>query len=186
MASDKDLVSYDTALMYLGEDEESVDSELLEFTISGVSEYIQDIYCERQFRDTDYTEVYDGKGSDTLNLNHYPVNSISFLSVDDSEVDSEDYDFYPDEGILYYSSGFPDERRIIEVEYNAGYTLDSMPKSIQMPTLELIKNEWDRKDISNLHYSRETIGDYSYTIDKRVPTELVLKLDKLKNKYVFV
>ncbi len=79
MASDTDLVSYNTALMYLDVDDADIDTSSLEFVITGVSEYIQDIYCDRRFRAKDYSEVYDGQGSETLNLKHYPVNSIDEL-----------------------------------------------------------------------------------------------------------
>lgn len=87
---------------------------------------------------------FDGSGTDTLILPAYPVNTVTHVYIDDTwvfgagtEVDSGDYTWYPDEGLLVYPRGtFPKGRKNVRVEYNGGFS--TVPDRIQRATVEAV------------------------------------------------
>lgn len=110
----------------------------LERLINSASASIEN-YCNRHFEKRDITKKYKGSGSRELILDHYPVNSVSNLIIDEESKDDYELVNGGKNGILYRDDGFPVIRRgtggivndpvvntekyNIEVTYNAGYVL---------------------------------------------------------------
>ena len=126
-------------------------------------------------RDYDYTKgdkeaIRNGNGTSTLWLPEYPVNSISYLSVDDTEItctnddydDDSGYKWWPS-GELYYSYGFTEGKKNVLLKYNAGYdsTAPEYP-DLQRICLQVIAYYWQRRGLEDKESER--IGNYSYKI----------------------
>ena len=100
----------------------------LESLIDGVSSKVEQ-FLHRNIRLANYIEYQDGKGLEMLYLKQYPVKSITSIYDDidrsfgsTTEVDSDDYTYDPDTGIVYYDSGyFSNGIRNVKITYMAGY-----------------------------------------------------------------
>lgn len=100
-------------------------------------------YTGRRLKARDYTITLDGHGRDELILPEYPVNSVTTLYIDTernfgSETGVTDYLLYEEEGLLYYESGFPNVRKSVRVEYNAGFAAEAVPEDIQIAVVEIV------------------------------------------------
>lgn len=111
--------------------------------------------CLREIEDTgvDVTERYDGSGTSTLQLNRWPIYSVTSVYIDgdrlfpaNSLVAATDYDFYPKTGLLELLPGgggamgvagtFPLARLAVKVTYRGGYSVaspgNSIPEDLKM------------------------------------------------------
>jgi hypothetical protein len=87
---------------------------------------------------------FDGSGAEKLILPNYPINTVTHLYIDsqrafgsDTEVDTDDFTFYPDEGILAYPFvGFPRGVRNVRVVCNAGFS--TVPDRVQKAVVEAV------------------------------------------------
>jgi uncharacterized phiE125 gp8 family phage protein len=73
-----------------------------------------------------YTESYDGDGTAFLELNHYPIISVTSLTVDSTEL-TEDDDFYvykADGYIKLDSDTFDKDLQNIDIVYVAGHGIE--------------------------------------------------------------
>ena len=72
-----------------------------------------------------YTETYDGNDTDCLFLKHYPIISVTSLSIDEDDLASTDYKVYNDEGYIKIDSTtfslFTKDIRNVYIVYTAGY-----------------------------------------------------------------
>ena len=73
-----------------------------------------------------YTESYDGDGSDSLFLNHYPIISVTSLSIDGtalSVVADADFYIYADTGLIKLDSATftTTDYRNVDIVYTAGH-----------------------------------------------------------------
>lgn len=113
--------------------EDSRDEDLLETFINGASEEIE-AKTHRAFVNRTYTDlVISGNGRERIRLPHYPIVSITSLTVGrtgptswGSVRDSDSYEWdetEPEEGILYLTDGSVFDRgsRNIKITYSAGY-----------------------------------------------------------------
>lgn len=75
------LVAKKDVLKFLGIDGLSIEDKNIDLIIAGVEEWIQSVYCHRDFESTDYKERYDGTDTDTLYLDYYPIISLNRLSI---------------------------------------------------------------------------------------------------------
>ena len=100
---------------------------------------------KRRLKAETYTQLYDGNDSESMLLEHYPVNSITSLKIDtsrefgdDTEIESTYYRCEEGSGIIrLYNDRFPDKIDCIQVVYNAGY--ENIPDDLQLAMLEIIK-----------------------------------------------
>jgi uncharacterized phiE125 gp8 family phage protein len=114
-------------------------------------------YCDRTLISATYTDAeYDGTGSDTLVLPHYPVSAITALKASINgaaltEGREEDFVFDSDTGIVTLIGGtFSKEKRGVTITYTAGYTLANVPQDLKQAVLEAIAfryMEMDRKRV---------------------------------------
>jgi len=94
---------------------------LLESLLDSFNDVIED-YLGVTCINTEYTETYDGDGTDTLFLKHYPIASVSSLSVDDETVSSDDYSIYKEEGFIRLDSSiFTKDNQNVSITYTAGH-----------------------------------------------------------------
>lgn len=75
-----------------------------------------------------YTESYDGDGTDCLFLKHYPIISVTSLSIDDtalSVVVDDDFYIYAEEGYIKLDNDTftTTDYKNVDIVYKAGYGL---------------------------------------------------------------
>lgn len=104
-------------------------------------------YTGRVLIAADYTEYYDGMGTDRILLNQYPINTVTSVHIDpdrvygdDTEVESTDYVLYSPTGKIVFPDLEIDENpQSVKVVYNAGYSLADMPSDIKLAMIETVK-----------------------------------------------
>ena len=157
------LVTLDDAQNYLLEDPVAdIDrtEDLIIRLINGVSASAE-TYMNRKILSRPYTEDYDGSGSDTQQLNQYPIISVTSVSTDyyrtfpsESNIALTDIIIYEEEGkivrapsgltvsideetgkIIKFST-FPKGRKNLRVIYTAGYA--TVPHDIKHVVLSEI------------------------------------------------
>lgn len=77
-------------------------------------------------------ETYNGEGHDMLFIKNFPVQSITSLSIDDQQLQPEDYSLDPSTGIV--NGFFPEGWQNIKVTYTGGYPAND-------PELQPYKND---------------------------------------------
>ncbi|MBW1666718.1 MAG: phage head-tail connector protein [Deltaproteobacteria bacterium] len=139
MAVDSDaLTSLDNVKEFLGISG-NTDDALLENLIDRVTDLFES-YCDRKFKAADYTEYHDGKGSDKLFPDQFPINSVASIHDDtdwtwgsDTLIDSDDYRIVDGAYIQCKSDTFTDDVQNVKVVYNAGY--DSIPEDLEQAAI---------------------------------------------------
>lgn len=153
--------------------------------IEAASRYVKD-YTQRAFLRTTYTEYLSGDGTKDLRLSHYPVLSVSSVTVDGTT--ETDYVLLPDEGILVRgdstddpagSIGWDRGTRNIVVTYIGGEIL--VPEPVKRAVILMAKELQQRIDAGAMR--REKLGDYEYemagqevTVYGRVPSVVAMLL----------
>jgi len=154
-------------------------------------------YTDRKLkaRDYDYTvaadevdAIGDGDGTATFFTKQYPVNSITTLKIGDTTITEntawnadDGYILYPEQGKIYYSSGFDAYKKNILLKYNAGYAITTNDfAELKMICCHLVKYVWDNKGRVGL--KQEFLGRYRYTRDDFQNTDkwLFRSLDSYK------
>lgn len=169
------LVTLDEFKQALGETSDTDDARLQDVLDRGTA-YIER-YCRRTFASATYTtELYDGTGTDTLILRHFPIVSGttptvlengSALTVGTNPVNGVDVLVYHEEGELIRPYGVPfyNFRRWYSVTYQAGYA--TIPLEIQQACIDLgmiIAQEKDRKGMQS-----KTVGQQSVSYIRALP-----------------
>jgi len=155
------LVSVEEAKNYLLESPVTnldTKEDLIIRLINGLSSTAE-TYMNRKILARDYTEDYDGTGTDTIQLKQYPINSITSVCVDEDrqfpsskEIQLDDIIIYSEEGkirrspsglyvyiddetgkIIKYSV-FNRGKKNVRIIYNAGYS--TVPYDIKHAVLE--------------------------------------------------
>lgn len=152
------LISLEDLKNLLGIDSTDVDQDLsLTIYINGISDYIQGV--GNTILKADYTEKYQGTGTQELILNHRPINTAT-VKINESEI--TDFEILKGRGILFrdfgwhmQGSSFPmmhdrvnQAYKTIEVNYNAGFK--TVPGDLMMLVSALIKNQRDYDKQGNL------------------------------------
>lgn len=174
-----DIETY-TGTTIIGGDDEA----LYSYLISGVSAWIETI-CNRKFNLDTYDEVYDIDGR-SINLNQYPIDSITsisygspFRSDDRTAFATDEFTTQDDAGIVSLQFGFKRALQWINVIYDAGY--DPIPDDLNLATVEEVVGQFKLTSIDTNKES-EKLGDYSYRLRTTSDREEVLR-SKL-SKYI--
>lgn len=122
---------------------DDVDQAEVETLINAASIHANS-HTKRNLLARDYTEDYDGGGTNELVLYQFPVNSIESIYIDKSrdfgastELESDDYIYYDDIGVVVRTNGvFPDGRKVIRITYNAGFS--TVPEDLKMSVVEMV------------------------------------------------
>lgn len=160
--------------------------------INSATSAIENICGKRRFKSTTYTnERYDGNGADKLYLRHYPIISVSALTIDnESQSEATDYDDYDGhwiepviqgvklEGCLYRVDKWNFGWQNVKITYTAGYA--TIPYDLDLACQLTVRGFYNIKKNSESKKS-ETIGRYSYTIDTLPASEQTKIMELLRN-----
>lgn len=176
----------DTIKNVLNIDDTSQDT-LLTRLIKSATSFVDQV-THRTFEETSTTEKYSGTGTSELVLNNYPVSSVSEITINDEVVDSDDYEVFSDEGIIYkydywtqtnntfrygvlLDGNTNNRKRNIEVTYTYGYKLPGevdrdLPYSLEQVVINLVTNAY-RESGQKSNIKREEImsAEYEYFKD---------------------
>lgn len=134
------------------------DKDVLYRIANAVSEAIENYIKRYVIQRADITEYHDGGGEEIF-LKHYPIVNISSVHEDGELLDAPtergagdgDYDYYPDMGIIYKTSGdFTSGRQKVKIVYTAGIAADvtTVPADIKQAALLWIK-QLHQSDVEN-------------------------------------
>jgi uncharacterized phiE125 gp8 family phage protein len=119
---------------------------LLEALINASSSAIEN-YCKRSLVEQTFIEEYDGNGMKYLQLNQYPVNSITSVTVDGVVLDPSEYKVKKKTGTLIrVDSIWPEGDLNIAVEFTAGY--NPIPYDLELACKHLVYFYY-KTDIAN-------------------------------------
>lgn len=119
----------------------------------------------RVFASANYTEYYDGDGSRALVLRHFPVTGITSIHVDNARetynattlVDSDDYTYDSDSGIVTFDARLARGNKNVRVVYTAGYA--TVPADIALACVLWVAHLWNRRKSQGA--TSEGMGGYS-------------------------
>ena len=99
--------------------------DLITDLLDAYNEEIEE-YLGVKMLNTTYTESYDGDGTNTLFLKHYPIISVTSLSIDDtalSVTEDDDFFIYAEDGFIRLDSDTftTTDPRNIDIVYVAGH-----------------------------------------------------------------
>lgn len=141
------ITTVESVKIYLNITDTNSDS-ILASLVASISKQIE-TECNRVFAKKDYTEYYDGDGSDSLSLRQYPINSITSIHDDigrdygaSSLVAAADYTFDAESGIVKSDHCFSAGKNNIKVVYNAGY--ENIPGDLELAANYLVAAEFKR------------------------------------------
>lgn len=126
-------------------------------------------YCKRKFLTpaSAITEYYHGDGGQYLQLENYPIVSITSLKLWEYELNAASYTFtehtefeqIPESGRIYMAGGFSRGLKNHQVVYKYGYSVADMPEDLKAAVKMLTKQQYQLKDKAGI--ASETIGRYS-------------------------
>lgn len=187
------LVSLAETKVYLGipSGETSQDS-LVEGFINACS-FLVEKYCNRKFIQGTYTERYNGVGVTEIQLNQWPITSITSIHVDsrrsfgsDTLIDASNYEVFDDENaegfvVERFDSTFPRGRKNVQVVYVAGYAdIDSVPNDLKLGTKIAIAFYYEQQQQKNWTFSNKQKVDENITLVQGLPESSTLILDNYK------
>jgi uncharacterized phiE125 gp8 family phage protein len=85
-------------------------------------------------------EEYNGGGDEFVILYHYPVNSITSVTVDGNEVE---YEVDKRLGFLYAEGSFPRGPGRLKITYNAGFSVDNVPPRYKRACMKLVSDYYE-------------------------------------------
>jgi uncharacterized phiE125 gp8 family phage protein len=132
-------------------------------------------YIHHPLKAADYTEYYDGDGTNTLVLRKYPINTVASIYDDvarefgaDSLIDSTDYLIDNDEEmgtvrLFQNTTIFARGIKNVKITYNAGYA--TIPKDAERACILLVIYYFNRQDAAGLNSQSMGGKSESYTDD---------------------
>jgi len=143
----------------------------------------------------DYDEYYSPTGTQYLNLNQYPVNSVSSIRTGCSNtssgqlVDSDYYHIDYASGQIFYSSVWASSgwnsavwtgsKNSIRVAFNAGYAEEDITPDLQGVATDIVASLYKKASTSD-SITSEKIGQYAYTLTNSIDYNKQLR-DKLSD-----
>lgn len=131
------------------------DDTLLDLLCGAVQQSFEDL-TDRKYEQDTITEYYSTQAfSEMVFLKNYPVLSIDSIYNDndwvygsDTLLDSSDYTFNPESGIVYYNGDFGQGRNNIKITYTYGYVAevpDPIPSEGYYLFPNSLKEVWARQ-----------------------------------------
>lgn len=145
----------------------------LSTSVSDMDDFIEDIITSKtvsitnyigfkQILSADYTEYYDGNGSDLLFPYNIPLNTVTEINIcsdwvwgSDTTVGSTDYRIVNNSYIILKDTVFTTGSQNVKLIYNAGY--DTIPYDLKMVCIQ---------ECSRLYNEKESIGIVTRTDSK--------------------
>lgn len=181
----KTLVTIEEVKAYLGiADTDTASDKLLQNLSVGVSAWVER-YCDRQFKSDTYTEQHDGCGLSEIQVDQYPIISVTSVH-DDSErgfgadtlIATTDYVFYANTGTIRLDGGiFTKGIQNLKVIYDAGYA--KIPTDLAHAVVSLIADRFRNKEHQGVQSM--AIGSYKVTYtNEEIPGEIRSILDSYR------
>lgn len=148
---------------------------LVESLINRASDFVES-YIGHPVINKSMTVTLDGDGSDELILPYFPVQSLTSVIMNGTDV-TANADFYP-EGFLFFKDGSPFNRgkKNVQVTFVVGHGADrsAIPQDIKQAAL-LVVHYWYKRD--SLDYS-QTFGESEVIVGQwRFPSTALQMLD---------
>lgn len=177
------LVTLDNVVKFIGQDSfNSDDSDLIEDLINRVSTLFES-YMNRNILSREYTERYDGGGSDKLFPKQPKITTVSGVwddydwdFTDDDLVDADDYTVVDSNYIVFKDITLGAYSQNIKIIYTAGYT--STPEDIKQACITEVARMF--KNRLEVDITAQTLADGSVSYSAK--TFLPLTVTTL-NKY---
>ena len=134
-----------------------------------------------------HTEYYDGDGTNTLFLNHFPVSTAVgsielYIDIDrvyaaGSKVDTGKIVLYSDIGkVIVEDTVFSKGPQSVKITYTAGYALASVPGDLAYAIKLICAAMWKQKKNKLANVSSLTIDGQSISLKEKDVPELALEI----------
>lgn len=181
------LVSVAEAQLVLGI---SGNDEKLKFLLNFATDFIEK-YTGRRITETTFTgataEYLDGNGTKDLFLKNYPISAIASVEYNNTianesnwgTVDSKEYFFDPNTGILTFTYGTAKGNRNYRVSYTAGY--NPVPSDLKTACIFLAGEAFKRG--GSMGIKSESLGDHSIVFDASLMSQEGSVVKSVLNRY---
>lgn len=164
------------------DDTDTSNDAILESLIDAVSQAIE-TYTGRFFVRREVIEEPHEANGKIIELDHYPVSSVSTVMINASELDPGQYTITKYAGVI--ETDFTMEGAVL-VTYTPGYsdTSADTPKDVQLAAWKWISQIFNSE---NPNIKSETLGDFSVTyfdIEENVPKEVAPLLENYRMRSV--
>lgn len=156
-------------------------------------------YCKRVFGQETLSELYRPQRqraitSDTLILSRRPVTSITSVTIDDTVLDTSEYEVNYESGLLSRldSTGYPVRwyaAKSIVVVYVAGYELlATLPNDIEAAVIAMVRdfNSDSLRDPNLIEKETFGVSRYRWWAPDQIKTTLPIEISGLLDPYVDV
>lgn len=135
-------------------------------------------YINRNLISANYNEVWDSIGSDELLPREYPINSVASIKISNTSdfsgaiiLDPTWY-YVQKDSIVFNGAVLPTGRACVQILYNAGYDIASIPKHLILAFVEQFKTMWSRSNVGTIDppSNYETISKMgeSFTVSRKI------------------
>lgn len=165
----------------------TTDDAMIARLIKGASK-LMTTYMNRDISAKDYTEVFDGKGSNYHVFGNYPVNNISFVYAGDISMmpaqnnNSSGY-VHDHEKVVLNGGIFPRGMLNCKVVYNAGYT--TIPDDLEQACIELVGFKYKAIEHLDQQSKQLAAGETVTFITKDIPQTVKVVLNHYKKVICF-
>jgi hypothetical protein len=144
-------------------------------------------YCGWAVLAQDYDKLFDGNGSEVLDLKVYPINTLTKLEIDDVDYTSE-VTLNVEDGELYFlttaGQKFTAGYRNVHAEFNAG--LVEVPSDLEFAASWLVVTYFNRIDLENIGVLKERFNDTEVEYDTTdLPVLVKHTLDRYRKIGIF-
>ena len=192
-------------MLGLADIEDERTNTIVEMLINKASAWIERQVGRHLGKNT-YTQFYDADGQQELVLLEYPIISVGYVKEGGALVDESEYDYgqTADIGVIYRDSGWLKagyrmglaydmirSKRIIEVNYTAGYVLpkdateehpQTLPADLEGLLWEIVSQAYTSLQNGSQGLTAFSISDVHWTFDKSTHPEWV-QLINLYRRY---
>jgi hypothetical protein len=166
----------------------STNVTLLEYLINSATDFIEGYCGNRRFVGdysgtpaalADVTQYYDGNGKKTLQLNRYPVSSITSISYATGDLNSptwiaydakSEYKLKASTGEVYFAAALPFGIQNIKVVLKAGYLPSTIPNDIDLACQKLVGRELNQRKSQGV--TQESIAGGSINWNEELPKDI--------------
>lgn len=120
----------------------------------------------------------------TLLLEQFGLQCINnnYVYLQMPEEGEDEFEVYPNEGKIVSSFGFTEGRRNVYVDYTAGYA--TIPSDVQLATLILIKNIYQRRSEESFGLNSYSISGISAAFEQDMPLQARQILGKYRRTLI--
>lgn len=171
-----DLTTLAAVQLYLGSTA-AANNDPIQTLITAISAWAMK-YCNRDFRQTDYTETRNGRGQDQMMVRQTPINTVATVAIDgvvlplaSGAPPTAGYAFDADSIYVFPPYQFTRNKQNTVIAYNAGWVTPGMSNAGTPPiTLPLDLQQAVTEAVADRFKRRDSIGVLSKTLAGEVIT----------------